>query len=315
MNECGYFHMDIKDANILYNDSQLFLIDFSLLTKDCKLDYNFVLYFDEKEVGTDKELNLTVNFPPESNYFFMLGDLGLSKNLKRQGEKYKQVDLTLKDWLIWANKYVPEIYKDHMFYLKQLKKLERFSPERFVIDREYKDLLVNRMKIRDKIYLECYEKFKGPDGKIIHDDTLLKCLKSAMDNFQDIFLLYADRYDSYRLGCTVLSWIRTFREKFYHHLDEEDKHIFDSFALSVYEHLCAFNVRHRMNLTDFHKHFLRQIRFFGYRDFLQEYKHYCSKIYKKRKDRVESNENIKESVRSEKLCFKNLFSNLDMLMD
>ena len=320
MNDKGYFHKDIRDANILFDDSQLFLIDYSNLTKDCKTDLNDIFFiFDEeaeKEEPREDCIHLNLFWPPEKNYLYLLEVMGFSKNIKNLPNKYKHVDLTLKYLLQFLKKKDPKIVKEHVYYLKQLKNLQRFFPERHTLDHEYREILFKRMIVRNDIFLKCYEKHKDSNGQLICNQAVRDCLEPAMYTHQDIFLLYADRYDSYQLGSTILIWIRTFREKFYHILIKEDKHIFDSFSLSVYEHLCAFNVIYRMNSFDFHKYFLEQIRFLGYNDFLKEYKNYCSKINNLENDTANLNSfQVKESVESEKKYFKNLFSYLDLLME
>ena len=314
MNDSGYYHMDIKDANILFSNSQLFLIDFSQVTRDCKVCLSFPLYFDEKEFDPNQPLNLVENIPPEANYLIMLDEIDISKNSTQQSAKYKKIKLTLKDWLEWVKKFSPEIVKEHIFYLKELKKLQRFSPERFEIDREYKDYLVETMKLRDKISLQRYGKLKGLIEKNALDNTVSTSSTPAKDKIRKILLLYADKHESYQLGSTILVWIRTFREKFYRNLNKKDKHIFDSFSLNIYEHLCAFNVIFRMDLTSFHKHFLKQLRFFGCKDLLQEYKAYCTKIYKEKNETAESNPHNEAAMKSERQHVENLFSYLDLLI-
>lgn len=310
MHDLGYFHEDIQNQNILFNDAQLFLIDFSDLTKDCKTDFYPKIKFVKYEKPKD-EYFLGLYLPAEITYLNYLRGLGFSNDLRDQAKRYHDADFTLKDLLKQVNKHDPDIVKESIFYLKKLKSLERLSLDRCRLDREYKYNVNKRLLLRNQIYLQCFKKHKDPKGNVEMTDAVLKCLEPAINTVQDILLLYADRSESYRLGMTILWWIMTFRNKFYKDLVERDKDMFEKFALSVYENLLVFNVLYRMNLSNFHTHFLKQLRFLGYQDFLQEYKEYCNKVAEKK----ESNyKNVKQSVKLEKQYFENLFYFIDLLL-
>ena len=286
MNESGYFHRDIKDLNILFHDSRLYLIDFGFLSNDFFAISGIEMHIDN---------------PPEASYLAQLEERGSEDN-------YKQMVFTKKEFLEFVSQIRLDLALDILKYDNELIKQGRFFSARDRLDTAFKESLIRRKVAQDKIIKNCLQSHRR------EQNSYQKCRFPALTIFDDIFLLHGDKFDSYQLGCTIARWLSAYKSKFSHTLNPVESFTLQAFTLYVFEYLTVFNVTYRMNLSTFHKLFLKQLKLFEYIYILKEYQKYCTKVFANSETDLEANEQRKKAIKFEKKSFVEMLAYLEKLI-